>query len=94
MRVCPHCLTELHACVYVFLYTVIACVYSGGTHPTVIHIYSDNLFTCREMPYCTCACFLWHMYETLRRVCVCFITAGPITKLFAWGEEESGGHVL
>ena len=22
-------------------------------------------------------------------VCVCFITAGPITKLFAWGEEES-----
>ena len=24
--------------------------------------------------------------------CVCFITAGPITKLFAWGEEESGGH--
>ena len=27
-----------------------------------------------------------------RRI-VCFITAGPITKLFAWG-EESGGHVL
>jgi hypothetical protein len=27
------------------------------------------------------------------RVCV-FITAGPITKLFAGGEEESGGHVL
>ncbi len=26
--------------------------------------------------------------------CVCFITAGPITKLCAWGEEESGGHVL
>jgi hypothetical protein len=23
-------------------------------------------------------------------LCVCFITAGPITKLFAWGEEESG----
>jgi hypothetical protein len=23
-----------------------------------------------------------------------FITAGPITKLFAAGEEESGGHVL
>ena len=23
--------------------------------------------------------------------CVCFITAGPITKLFAWGEEESVG---
>jgi hypothetical protein len=22
-----------------------------------------------------------------------FITAGPITKLFAGGEEESGGHV-
>jgi len=28
------------------------------------------------------------------KVCVCFITAGPITKLFAWGGEESGGHVL
>ncbi len=26
-------------------------------------------------------------------LCVCFITAGPITKLFAWGGEESGGHV-
>jgi hypothetical protein len=25
---------------------------------------------------------------------VCFITAGPITKLFAWGGEDSGGHVL
>jgi hypothetical protein len=25
---------------------------------------------------------------------VCFITAGPITKLFAWGGEESGGQVL
>jgi hypothetical protein len=22
------------------------------------------------------------------------ITAGPITKLFAWGGEDSGGHVL
>ena len=30
----------------------------------------------------------------VKLVCVCFITAGPITKLFAWGEEESGGHVL
>ena len=28
------------------------------------------------------------------QLCVCFITAGPITKLCAWGEEESGGHVL
>ncbi len=27
------------------------------------------------------------------QVCV-FITAGPITKLFAWGEGDSGGHVL
>ena len=29
-----------------------------------------------------------------KSLCVCFITAGPITKLCAWGEEESGGHVL
>ena len=29
------------------------------------------------------------------RVCVCvFITAVPTTKLFAWGEGDSGGHVL
>jgi hypothetical protein len=26
-------------------------------------------------------------------VCV-FITAGPIIKLFAWGEGDSGGHVV
>ena len=25
---------------------------------------------------------------------VCFITAGPITKVFAWGGEGTGGHVL
>ena len=30
----------------------------------------------------------------MKCVRVCFITAGPITKLCAWGEEESGGHVL
>ena len=33
----------------------------------------------------------------MRYVCVClcvFITAVPITKLFAWGEGDSGGHVL
>jgi hypothetical protein len=29
----------------------------------------------------------------LEEVCV-FITAVPITKLFAWGEGDSGGHVL
>ncbi len=27
------------------------------------------------------------------KLCV-FITAVPITKLFAWGEGDSGGHVL
>ena len=32
-------------------------------------------------------------HSTIAR-CVCFITAGPITKLCVWGEEESGGHVL
>jgi hypothetical protein len=26
--------------------------------------------------------------------CVLFITAVPNTKLCAWGEEDSGGHVL
>jgi hypothetical protein len=33
-------------------------------------------------------------FSALGHGCVCFITAGPITKLCAWGEEESGGHVL
>ena len=31
--------------------------------------------------------------DASRRVCV-FITAVPVTKLFAWGEGDSGGHVL
>jgi hypothetical protein len=35
----------------------------------------------------------WILEEGLR-VGVCFITAGPITKLFTWGGEESGGHYL
>ena len=33
----------------------------------------------------------------LQRLCVCvcvFITAGPSTKLFAWGGGDIGGHVL
>ena len=36
-----------------------------------------------------CVCLL------LQHLGVCvFITAVPITKLFAWGEGDSGGHVL
>jgi len=37
----------------------------------------------------------WHQLKPARgnHVCV-FITAVPITKLFAWGEGDSGGHVL
>jgi hypothetical protein len=31
--------------------------------------------------------------EGEEKVCL-FITAVPITKLFAWGEGDSGGHVL
>jgi hypothetical protein len=34
------------------------------------------------------------VFRHMVRKHVCFITAGPITKLCAWGEEESGGHVL
>jgi len=35
---------------------------------------------------------VWLSWEFLG---VCFITAGPSTKLFAWGGgEDSGGHVL
>jgi hypothetical protein len=34
-------------------------------------------------------------YPALEWVCVCvFITVVPNTKLCAWGEEDSGGHVL
>jgi hypothetical protein len=37
------------------------------------------------------SCCRVHVEERPKRV---FITAGPITKLCAWGEEDSGGHVL
>jgi len=37
--------------------------------------------------------FLWSFGEGFSRGCV-FITAVPNTKLCAWGEEDSGGHVL
>ena len=33
------------------------------------------------------------LVESLQSVCV-FITAGPSTKLFAWGGVDIGGHVL
>ena len=35
----------------------------------------------------------WQYLASGQTVCV-FITAGPIAKLCAWGEEDSGGHVL
>jgi hypothetical protein len=43
--------------------------------------------------------FLWSLgqapYGTRTPLCVCvFITAGPSTKLFAWGGGDMGGHVL
>jgi hypothetical protein len=33
-------------------------------------------------------------FEPITHCCVVFITAVPNTKLCAWGEEDSGGHVL
>ncbi len=39
-------------------------------------------------------CAFYYCRTYYKAVRVCFITAGPITKLCAWGEEESGGHVL
>jgi hypothetical protein len=33
------------------------------------------------------------VFPPVRRRCV-FITAVPIIKLFAWGEGDSGGHVI
>jgi hypothetical protein len=53
-------------------------------------------------PSRTCVCAV-HIFFIFRAGCVCavcvldvcvFITAVPITKLFAWGEGDSGGHVL
>jgi hypothetical protein len=50
---------------------------------------------------CVCVCFLCELYcvcecepEILMEEGLLFITAGPIPKLFAWEEGESGGHVL
>jgi hypothetical protein len=34
------------------------------------------------------------VWTSLTTTGVVFITAVPITKLFAWGEGDSGGHVL
>ena len=56
-----------------------------------------------EHGVCVCVYYCSTYYKSVRAGggvtlmlhCVCvFITAGPITKLCAWGEEESGGHVL
>ena len=46
---------------------------------------------------CSNATLCGNCSKALQKPLVCkrvFITAGPITKLFAGGEEESGGHVL
>jgi hypothetical protein len=51
---------------------------------------SDDLTDC----VCHAGFFLCQSRQSLCvRVCV-FITAVPIIKLFAWGEGDSGGHVL
>jgi hypothetical protein len=42
---------------------------------------------------CLCVCARVDVDWQSKHVCV-FITAVPITKLFAWGEGDSGGHVL
>jgi hypothetical protein len=47
-----------------------------------------------DMCYKRLQATVWTDLRRVQKKCVCFITAGPITKLFAWGEEESGGHVL
>ena len=51
---------------------------------------------CVYFYYCVCVLLLQDLLQSCARGgdCVCFITAGPITKLCEWGEEESGGHVL
>ena len=36
----------------------------------------------------------WHDSQGVRLPLCVFITAVPVTKLFAWGEGDSGGHVL
>jgi hypothetical protein len=45
---------------------------------------------------CVCVYSLSHGYcSTYYPLHACvFITAVPVTKLFAWGEQDSGGHVL
>jgi hypothetical protein len=48
----------------------------------------------RQNPHPPTSGFEYAVRSLLFGLCVCFITAGPITKLFAWGGEESGGHVL
>jgi hypothetical protein len=47
----------------------------------------SQMHNSRIQDLCVFVCLL------LRDLCV-FITAVPIIKLFAWGEGDSGGHVL
>jgi hypothetical protein len=47
--------------------------------------------------YCSTVCvYLFTYYKAVRKAVSTdsFITAVPNTKLCAWGEEDSGGHVL
>ena len=54
---------------------------------------TPGLFGCRDERRETLGSKSMFSLSEARCVCV-FITAGRITKLFTWGEGDSGGHVL
>jgi len=64
----------------------------NGRDTETFHLYIHDVSDCSlsfSLPP-----YLPRSTRSLKTMCVCFITAGPITKLCAWGEEEIGGHVL
>ncbi len=80
------------------------CFQALGSSPGLLHTLLQGPTECPGEEVCVCyglykGCVYYFStyYKAVRRTrsfkCV-FITAVPLIKLFAWGEGESGGHVL
>jgi hypothetical protein len=88
--ICKYTHTHTHMCVCVCACVCMCvCIYIHTHIHTYIHAYIHVHVNTHTHTH-THASASWYGSPPL---CV-FITAGPITKLCAWGEEDSGGHVL
>ena len=65
------------------------------SHLHLSHLHSDSPGLCLYLRFMKSTLVQQGPGAHLRHDCVCvFITAGPSTKLFAWGGGDIGGHVL